>query len=191
MNINVGDALFTKAQQKLLALLFGHPSRSFYFNELVGLAEMGRGAISRELKKLTGAGLLVMTKQGNQNHFQANQSSPIMPELVSIVKKTFGVAEVLKSALEPAMPKFQQAFVYGSVAKGSEQVDSDIDIMLVGDDVSYGETMQLLEQAELTLRRTINPTIYTPEEFSKRLAEGQNFLTKVMAGERINLLEEV
>ena len=185
---SIGDALFTKAQQKVLALLFGQPDRSFYLNELVRLADMGRGAISRELSKLTDAGLLVMTKQGNQNHYQANKASPIMLELVAIVRKTFGVAEVLKSTLVPILPKLKKAFVYGSIAQGSEHAGSDVDVMLVGEDLSYSEVMQLLEQAELDLQRTINPTLYTPDEFAKRLAEGQSFLTRVLAKETIDLL---
>lgn len=189
MKTNIGDALFTKAQQKLLALLFGQPNKSFYFNELVNLAKMGRGAISRELKKLTNAGLLIMSKQGNQHHYQANASSPIMPELVSIVKKTFGIADVLRAALAPILPQLQYAFIYGSLAKGTERVNSDVDIMLVGDDLSYSEIMQLLEEAELKLQRIVNPTIYTPKEFTKRLDDGQNFLTKVMEEKRIDLLK--
>ncbi|MFT7184771.1 MAG: DNA-binding transcriptional ArsR family regulator, partial [Pseudohongiellaceae bacterium] len=97
MKTNIGDALFTKAQQKVLALLFGQPDKSFYLNEVVRLADMGRGVISRELNKLTAAGLLVVSKQGNQNHYQANKASPIINELSGIVKKTFGVAGVLQA----------------------------------------------------------------------------------------------
>lgn len=189
MNTAIGDALFTKAQQKVLAVLFGQPEQSFYLNELVRLADMGRGAISRELSKLTDAGLLVMQKQGNQNHYQANKDSPIMHELVAIVKKTFGVAAVLKSALTPVLPHLQQAFVYGSIAKGNEHACSDVDVMLVGDNLSYSETMQLLETAELQLQRTVNPRIYTSEEFAQRLAQGQSFLTTVMEQEILDLLK--
>lgn len=115
---SVGDALFTKTQQKVLAVLFGQPDKSFYLNELVRLANMGRGAISREVSKLTDAGLLVMHKQGNQTHYQVNPASPISAELVSLVRKTFGVAEVLKTTLAPLFPQLKQAFVYGSIAKG-------------------------------------------------------------------------
>lgn len=190
MNTAIGDALFTKAQQKVLAVLFGQPEQSFYLNEVVRLADMGRGAISRELSKLTDAGLLVMHKQGNQNHYQANHASPIMHELVAIVRKTFGVAAVLKIALAPILPQLEQAFVYGSIAKGNEHAGSDVDVMLVGDNLSYSETMQLLETAELQLQRTVNPTIYTPKEFAQRLAQGQGFLTTVMEQETLDLLKD-
>lgn len=189
MKTNIGDALFTKVQQKLLALFFGQPDKSFYLNEVVRLADMGRGAISRELSKLTDAGLLVVSKQGNQNHYQANKALPIFNELAGIVKKTFGVAGVLQMALAPLLPQLNKAFVYGSVAKGEDHAGSDVDLMLVGDELSYSEIMQLLEAAESQLQRTINPTIYTPVELAERLADGQSFLTKVMAQPRINLLD--
>lgn len=190
VNTTIGDALFTKAQQKVLAVLFGQPDKSFYLNEIVRHAAMGRGAISRELSKLTDAGLLVMEKQGNQNHYQANKASPIVNELIAIVRKTFGVSAVVKAALAPILPQLEQAFIYGSIARGSEHAGSDVDVMLIGDNLSYSNTMQLLAPAEIQLQRTINPTIYTAEEYASRLAEGQNFLTKVLAQEKLDLLTD-
>jgi predicted nucleotidyltransferase len=190
MNTSIGDALFTKAQQKVLALLFTQPDKSFYLNEVVRIADMGKGAISRELSNLAAAGLLVVTKQGNQNHYQANKAAPVFNELIAIVKKTFGVRGVLQSALLNIMPKLEQAFIYGSVAKGEDHAGSDVDVMLVGDDLSYSEIMALLEPAETQLQRPVNPTIYSPQELSQRLADGQGFLSKVMAQAKINLLEE-
>lgn len=188
MATNIGDALFTKAQQKVLALLFGQPDKSYYLNEVVRLADMGKGSISRELSKLTDAGLLLVTKQGNQNHYQANADCPIYDDMISIVKKTFGVSGLLKSAIEPLQSQLQQAFIYGSVAKGEEHAASDVDVMLVGDDLSYSEVMELLQAVEEQLQRTVNPTLYSPQEFADRLRDGQNFVSKVMEQPRINLL---
>jgi predicted nucleotidyltransferase len=188
MKTSISDALFTKTQQTLLALFFGQPDKSFYLNEVVRLADMGRGAISRELGKLTDAGLLVASKQGNQNHYQTNRASPIFNELLAIVKKTFGIKGLLKAAIAPLYYQLEQAFIYGSVAKGEEHVGSDVDVMLVGNDLSYSEIMQLLDSVEEQLQRPINPTIFSPVEFAERLAEGQNFLSKVMALPRIDLL---
>lgn len=190
MNTNIGDALFTKAQQKVLALLFGQPEQSFYLNEVVRLAGMGRGVISRELTKLVAAGILVVNKQGNQNHYQANESSPIFSELVNIVKKTFGIKGALQGALATVLPQLTQAFIYGSIAKGEEHAGSDVDVMLVGDDLSYTEIMALLEPVELQLQRTINPTIYSVTEFEERLAQGQSFLTKVTTLPKIDLITD-
>ncbi|MFA6040720.1 MAG: nucleotidyltransferase domain-containing protein [Methylophilus sp.] len=186
----IGDALFTKAQQKVLALLFGQADKSFYLNEVVRHAAMGRGVISRELTKLCAAGLLVVTKQGNQNHYQANAASPIFNELKQIIKKTMGVAGALQLGLAEILPQLEHAFIYGSIAKGEEHAGSDVDVMLVGDNLSYTQIIALLEPVELELQRKINPTIYTPSEFAERLAQGQSFLSKVMAQERINLLPE-
>ena len=152
------------------------------------LADMGIGVISRELGKLADAGLLVESKQGNQNHYQANKSSPIFNELRAIVKKTFGIKGLLKAAIAPLLPQLEQAFIYGSVAKGEEHAGSDVDVMLVGNDLSYSEIMQLLDSIEEQLQRPINPTIFSPVEFAERLAEGHNFLSKVMELPRIDLL---
>lgn len=190
MNISLGDALFTKAQQRVLALLFGQTDKSFYLNEVVRLANMGRGVISRELNKLQQAGLLVVHKQGNQNHYQANAAAPIFNELLAIVKKTFGVRGVLQEALAAILPQLEHAFIYGSVAKGEDHAGSDVDVMLVGDNLSYSEIMAMLEPAETQLQRPVNPTIYSPQEFTQRLADDHSFLSKVMTQARITLLDK-
>ncbi len=177
----IGDALFTKTQQRVLGLLYGKSEQSFYLNELVRLAGMGKGAVSRELIKLTAAGLLTVVRQGNQSHYQANPETPIFSELKAIIQKTFGVVGVLQMALATLLPQLDLVFVYGSVAKGREHAKSDIDILLVGDDLSYEQVMTLLEYAEQQLGRTINPTLYDPQEFKTRMDAKQSFITRIMA----------
>ncbi|WP_375177415.1 MarR family transcriptional regulator [Marinobacter mobilis] len=187
---SIADALFTKTQQRLLALLYGHPDQSLYLNELVRMAQVGRGAVSRELVKLTDAGLVTVTRQGNQHHYQANADNPVFQELSQLVQKTFGIADLIRAALSPLAPQLGQAFIYGSVAKGEAHAASDVDLMLVGDDLSYSDIMELLAPVETQLQRTINPTLYSPADFAKRLAEGQSFITRVLEQPRINLTFE-
>ena len=186
---SIGDALFTKTQQRVLGLLYGKPEQSFYLNEIVRLADMGKGAVSRELAKLTKAGLLTVMRQGNQSHYQANADNPIFDELKVIVQKTFGVVDVLKTALATLLPGLELAFIYGSIAKGSEHANSDIDVLLVGDGLSYGEVMTLLDNAEQALGRTINPTLYSPLDFAMRVKAKQSFITRLMEQPKLWLKE--
>jgi uncharacterized protein len=179
-NGNIGDALFSKTQQRVLGLLYGRPERSYYLNEIVRLAAVGKGSVNRELERLCSAGLLTVSRQGNQNHYRANVDCPIFSELVAIVRKTFGVVDVLSAALAPVMPKIEMAFVYGSIANGTEHAGSDIDLMLVTDAVSYSEVMELLVPAESQLGRSINPTLYSAAEFFERKSSRQSFVTRVM-----------
>lgn len=126
------DALFTKTQQRVLAVLFGQSQRSFYANEIIGLAQSGSGAVQRELACLEASGLVTVHRVGNQKHYQANYDAPIFDELRGIVMKTFGVADVLRAALQPLWPLVELAFVYGSLAKGTEHAGSDVDLMVIG-----------------------------------------------------------
>ncbi|MCU7845749.1 MAG: transcriptional regulator [Candidatus Thiodiazotropha sp. (ex Monitilora ramsayi)] len=176
----IGDALFTKTQQRVLSLLYGKPDKSFYTNEIVRWADMGRGTIRRELDRLSSAGLLVMRREGNQLHYQANADNPIYSELLNIVRKTFGVAEVIREVLQPIDSQIELAFVYGSMAKATDAKTSDIDLMLIGDSLIYGDVFELLMSAEESLQRTINPTIYTPEDFRAKMRGGSSFLIRVM-----------
>lgn len=187
----LADALLTKTQQKVLQLLYGRPDRSFYTKEILRLTGMGVHTIKRELDRMEAAGILTRTKIGNQIHFQANSACQLYDELVSIVKKTVGVTDVLARALAPMADNISVAFVYGSVAKGSERAKSDIDLMIVGDQLSYAELMGMLMPAEEILKRPINPTVYSETEFEGKLKQGNHFLKKVMSQEKLSVIGDV
>src|SRR3990170_3442115 len=97
----LAGALFGKVQQRVLAVLFGNPRRSFYANEVIGLARSGTGAVQRELARLEASDLVTVTRVGKQKHYQANAKSPLFEELRALVLKTVGLADVLRAALAP------------------------------------------------------------------------------------------
>ena len=185
---SVADALFTATQQRVLSLLFGQPERSFFTKELIDLAGGGSGAVQRELARLTGSGLLSVEQLGKQKLYRANPASPIHDEIVAIVRKTFGLAMPLRDALTPLADRLHAAFVFGSVAKGSDTASSDIDLMLVSDELTYADAMATLHPLMERLGREINPTLYTRAELRKRIAEGNSFVTRVLAQPRLWLI---
>lgn len=173
--VTLGDALFTKTQQKVLGLLFGRPAETFYLNEIVRWADVGKGTIKRELERMRAAGLVTVVHIGNQNHYQANAGCPIYDELLGIVRKTFGVVSVLKSAQEKdVMMNNQESLViggtivitraalleltqryhirrlvlFGSAARGELKPDSDIDLLVEfesGESPSLGGMVEIQE----------------------------------------------
>lgn len=181
----LGDALFTTTQQNVLGLLYAQPEKSFYTKEILRLTGMGVATIKRELDRMVAADILSLTKVGNQHHHQANPDCPIYQELLSIVRKTFGIADVLRLALEPISASVAFAFIYGSIAKGTDKAKSDIDLMLIGDDLSYAGVMDLLIPVEEKLGRPINPSVYSMNDFRKKLEQGNSFITRVMQQEKI------
>lgn len=185
---NIGGALFTKTQQKILRLLFGQPEKSFYSKELVDRAGIGTGTVLRELEKLSEAGLLTVKKIGNQKHYQANPSSPVFEELKGIVRKTFGLSDPLRLALDQFKGRIKVAFIYGSVAKGSDTAGSDIDLMLISDQLTYPDLLVSFSELETQLGRQLNPTIYTGEEFRGKIIAGSNFVVRVIEQPKIFLI---
>ncbi len=182
------DALFTNTQRRTLGLLFGQPSRSFFANELIALTGSGSGAVQRELRRLEDSGLVTTTKVGSRKYYQANAAAPLFHELRSIMLKTVGLAQPLKSALEPLLRYIQLAVVYGSVAKRTETANSDVDLLIVSDDLTLEQVYAAIAPAEQVLSRKISVNLYTTGEFAKRKAADNPFLTRVFAGEHIVLL---
>lgn len=185
---SLADALFPKGRQRVLAVLFGNPGRSFYANEVIALAQSGTGAVQRELAALSEAGLLTVTKQGNQKHYQANADAPVFAELRGLVLKTMGLADVLRVALAPLAPQIDLAFVYGSVAKQQDTAHSDIDVMIVSASLGYADVFGALEGAATTLGRKVNPTLYAPSEIAKRISQDNAFVTRVLQQPKIWLI---
>lgn len=184
----MADALFSGTQQRVLGLLFGQPSRSYYATELIGLAGVGSGSVQRELERLTRSGLVTVRAVGNQKHFQANPDSPLFAELCGIAQKTTGLAEPLREALRQFEAGIDAAFVYGSVAKGQEVASSDIDIMLIADELTYGDVIAALEAASARLGRQVNPTILSRKELGKRVKADNAFVSRVLSGPKIWLI---
>jgi predicted nucleotidyltransferase len=176
----LADALFTSTQQRVLALLFGQPNRSFFVTELMSLADSGRGAVQRELGRLAQSGLVTITKVGNQKHYQASHKSPLFEELCSIIKKTVGLQEPVRAALEPLASKISLALIYGSVAKRSDTAASDIDLLLVSDELTLEEIYAALAPVETLLDRSVNPTLYTSKEFGRRRKTRNSFVARVL-----------
>jgi predicted nucleotidyltransferase len=186
--LSVADALFTKSQQRVLALIFGNPGRTFYANELIALAGSGSGAVQRELAKLERAGLVGVTRVGNQKHYRANVDAPVFAPLRELILKTSGLADVLRASLASIGGRIRAAFVYGSVATRQDTAVSDIDLMIISDDLSYADLFTILEDASKRLGRAVNPTIYSGSELTKRL-RGQNaFITRVLKQPKIWLI---
>jgi predicted nucleotidyltransferase len=185
--VDPASLLFGAYRRDVLALLLLHPEDSTHVREIARAIGKAPGTLLRELNALAAAGVLLRKPVGNQVHFQANPASPIYEELRSILKKTVGVADVLREALAPLGPKVRAAFVYGSVARGDERARSDLDVMVVGE-ASFGDVVAALAPAQESLRREVNPNVYPALEFRKKLAARDPFLKRVLAGHKIYIV---
>jgi predicted nucleotidyltransferase len=185
---SLADALFTTTQQRVLALLFGQPARSFFATELIELTGSGSGAVQRELKRLTSSGLITVTPIGKQKHYQANPDSPVFAELRGLVLKTVALVEPIRQALEQIADQITLALLYGSVVKGTDTAASDIDLLIVAEGVALEDVYAALAPVEADLGRRISPTLYTSQEFAERKASRSAFLTRVLSGEHLVLI---
>jgi predicted nucleotidyltransferase len=179
--ISLSNALFSKVQQRVLALIFGQPERSFYLSEIVRSVHSGTGAVERELSRLLRSGLVTVERIGNQKHYRADPQSPIFAELRSLVIKTVALTEPIRKSLEPFSDNIKAAFVYGSVAKGRDTAHSDIDLMVIGDELSYSGLYAALQDLEDALGRKVNPTFLFLKDWRRKASKKGSFISKVDA----------
>ena len=186
--LSVADSLFTKSQRRLLAALYAHPERQFMTTDLVRRAGVGTGAAMRTLAAMVGAGIVSVARSGNQRLYSANASSPVFHELRSLVLKTVGAVEPLREVLRPFGPRIREAFIYGSVASGTEGPSSDVDVLIVSDDLSYYEAYEALIPAEQVLARPVNVSIISRTQWRDGRAQAGSFLARIAAGPTIPIV---
>jgi DNA-binding transcriptional ArsR family regulator len=181
------DALLPKTRQGILAATLVQPEKAWYASELAHRLGVPSSSLQRELHDLSEAGILKTYQQGRMVYYRANRDSPVFLDLRGLLLKTAGLVDVLAQALKPVAAKVSTAFVYGSIAAGREESDSDIDLMVVGQ-VSPDDLALPLRRARESLGREINPTVYTPAEFQRKRLANDPFLTQVLDKPRLVVL---
>ena len=175
----ITDALFSKVQQRVLGLLFGQPDRSFYTSEILRHVDSGVGAVDRELTRLQRCGLVTVERVGNQKHYRANKQAPVFEDLRGLLEKTVNVTEALKKSFERYASGIHSAFVFGSVAQGSDTANSDVDVLVIGDDLNYSDLYTAAQEAELTLKRPVHPVFMTPQDWQRHVSDEGSVMNKI------------
>jgi len=183
----LGDLLFGQTRGRVLALLYGIPEQTFFVRQIARQIGTSVGSVQRELETLSEVGLLNRTAVGRQVFYQANRNHPVFAELRSLIAKTSGVFHQLRSALAPIAAQITFALVYGSIARGDEDAESDVDLMIVGN-VILDDVLTQLAPVERAIGRPINPTVYSLKEFEARIKDGNHFLNSVLHGKKMLLI---
>ena len=182
------DALMPPVRQGILSLTLGAPDRWWYLTELADALGTTPSSLQRELDSLTATAILLQRRDGRRTYYRANEASAIYEELRGIVRKTMGIPEDIRAALTPLARKISLALIYGSVARGEERADSDVDVLIVADDLTLEEVYRELASAEKRLRRKVNPTLYSRDDFRRRKRAKNTFLEKVLSSDPIVLI---
>lgn len=173
----LADALFPGVQQRVLGLLFGQPDRRFQSADLIRLAAGGTGGAHRQLTRLADAGLVAVTRGGNQKYYQASRDSPVFEELHRLVLKTVGLGDPLGQALQARARDIRVAFIYGAAPK--PQGAGDIHLLVISDRLRPRDLARPLHKAQVALACIIHPTVLTVEQWRVRRARGDSFLARV------------
>jgi uncharacterized protein len=180
-------SLFGETRSAVLGLFFRHPDEPFHLRQVIRRTGAGTGAVQRELAALTAMSILTRTARGNQTIYALNPACPILAELRGLILKTTGLAEPLRGALAPLAGGIRCAFIYGSFARGEHDVQSDVDVMVIGE-VEFNGVCAATHDLQIPLGREINPTVYRPDEFAIKIAGGHRFLNTVYDGAKVFLI---
>ena len=185
---SLSELLFpNQYRRKVLALLLMQPDQKMHLREIARQTQAAPGTLKKELDALCRVGLLNSERVGNQVQFQANQGHPVFAELQALIRKTTGLADVLRQALLPLGEQVTLAFVFGSIASGSAHAGSDVDLLVVGS-ASFAQVVEATYAAQAPLGRDINPKVMSAAEWASKRIEGNPFVQELLAKPRIMLI---
>lgn len=179
------DFLLTRRQQRILAPLLLNPERSYSVNELIrigGASSSGSQAVLRAIREV---GLVLEERLGNQRRLRINTDFPIYPELRAICIKTFGIQEPIRAMLEPFVDQIDLAFIFGSIAKGTDRAHSDVDLIVVGS-LDLFTVVNAADVFEQTYGRHLHLTCYTREDWEE--LRDDRSLRAIIAGPTMMLI---
>jgi predicted nucleotidyltransferase len=178
------DAILSKPVQEILAALLLERDEPWYFRDLAKRLNRTPSTLQRPLDSLVRAGITKKWTDGNRTYFAADVQCPFLSDLRGLLVKTVGLVDVLRETVRPHAKFIQVAFVYGSVARGEQRSESDIDLLVIGN-ASLSDLSPALTRAEEQLRRPVNATVYSPREFRAKLLSKNHFLRSVLSKEMI------
>jgi predicted nucleotidyltransferase len=174
--------LTSRVRAEIFRLLFGLVEKELHLREIERRSGLTAETIRRDLKKLIKLDLVKTRQDGNRLYYCANKEHPIYLQIHLLVLKTAGLVEVLQKVLE--RDGIKMAFIFGSVASGTERAASDIDLMVVGD-IGLRKLTGWLAGVSQEIGREINPHIMKPAEFQRRREERDHFLSQVLASPKL------
>jgi len=184
---SIGNALFPRIRRQLLTQFLRAPERRYYPGEIARVIDTSLPPVRHELQILSEIGILNSVKEGQHQYYWANTDCMIYPELSKIMIKTFGVADLVKSALIEQINHLRVAFLYGSIATDTDTAKSDIDLIVIGG-LSFRKLTTALHKIEGQLGRQINPTLYSEAEFSEKFESGNHFVRAIWDAEKIFII---
>jgi predicted nucleotidyltransferase/DNA-binding HxlR family transcriptional regulator len=185
--MGLANFLLGQTRSAVLGALFLRPESALHVRELARLTGVSPGSLHRELRALADVGLLIRQETGRQVYYRANQRCPVYEELTGLLRKTAGLVDVLRDVLLPMAGHVEQAFVYGSMARGDEYAHSDVDLLLIGD-LEFTDAVLALNSAQATLRREINPTVMSRTEWDRKLQAADSFVAQVWSGPKLGVI---
>ena len=181
----LSEILSSKSRAAILRLLFDGSERELHVREIQRRSGFSVRTVRDELERLLKLDLIRRREDGNRVYYRAKVEHPLYSELVTIVIKTAGLADILRDVLVDQ--DIAIAFVFGSVASGEELATSDVDLMIIGD-ISLREAAGMLRGAGERIGREINPFVISASELRDRVRSADGFLGRVMAGPKIFII---
>lgn len=180
MDYNTSDVFGiskSKLRRDLFLLYFSNPDQEYYLRELERMLGYSVGNIRREIVKLEKSGLFFRRARGNQVYYVLNKDHALYKEISNVVTKTIGVEGAVRDIVATD-PGIETAYIYGSYAAGTHSAQSDVDVLIIGDP-DEPRLMREIDKLEKKVQREINYTIYSEEEYRRRLETGDSFIVNL------------
>lgn len=179
--------LASGAMARVVIDLAVHPDDAPYGREIQRRTGLTPRSLQTELARLESLGVLRRRQEGRLVRYELIESNPRWRALRALIRELADPVDVVRNALAD-VPGIAAAFVFGSFARGDTREDSDVDVLIIGDEMSYDWRARRTIEAEILLDREVNVVQMTPDELAGRLESGSSFIRNVFRGPKVWLV---
>jgi predicted nucleotidyltransferase len=165
------DIVGSKTSIRLLRTLARYEGKVFTVRELSTAAGVSHPQASAVLKELERRGVVRLQPVGNAYQVSLNKESYTVNSLIEpLFAAEKNTVDSLVSAIAPFFddPRIISVAVFGSVARGDEGADSDVDLLIISDDREFA--------SERAARATVNTLSRFGHALSPLILEEKKFL---------------
>lgn len=191
-NTSLLDALNSKTRLKIVKFLLTHEA-SMSEREIASILKVSHMSINRTMRELSEVNFVDFVTIGKAHLWKVNRKSYAFKTLSEFIKGVSSIQEPLddlKDMILTNIPKTlaKKVVLFGSVAKGAEKTDSDIDIFFLvknsKDKEKLGSALEKLSNVCLeTYGNRLSPYVLTEQEAKKKARA--KFLSEINNGVQI------
>lgn len=184
--------ILTKAGSNVLRTLCRYPYKEFYPSELARKSDISLTHTNRILKPLREKRIVNHKKSGKRDMYRINLENILAKEFLDLfhAERRLELQPEFRATMEEFVRKLKKKLkhslvsiiLFGSVAKKKAEIDSDVDLVIITDNLSKAKkkSKESIEEMTDIYFNVIQEHVFTKKKFKEMFEKGSDFIINIL-----------